>query len=893
MADTFIGVAGGFNARNGPYWISPLIAATVVQTTPYRTLDGGATWTPEAPLTGMAGTQGLGPAGCWFDRQTPGNNGTRLHFLYVLDPGGTGTEDVRYVNYNIATGVWSTPLELATDHNQLSTTSVAFTVVTRSGNIIVGYCDPNSAQSAAWKSTTAGVTFTAIANPFESNEGDIVLGACPNTGDGNDAAILFWDISADAISVKMYDDSANTWTETAIASSMIDTAGGAERDWKEHWSTNTRLSDGHTLLAAWNQIDNAAADIQAWDLTLDSIATPTVTAKTNVVSNLAESGGIGLFIDQVNEHVYATYCKGGTWLATTDVVYRKSTDGMATWSAETVYSTSAADDSRTVFAGAMGSATYGGTFAPMWLRGTDAYIGGGALTLAPVPHAAFVLMLAQESDKDTPVLDITAQNVAEPGAVLTKIERGRERAVLGEPPRAGAGSTHLANYKMQHYDVEHPLPGLALRLNKFVDDVEYNLWTGDLDVPKHSMTNWRPVVDLKAFGRMSRLSGRKVTTALYEDILVGDAIEVVLDAAGVPDSLRDIASGVVTLNYFWASEEDALSLINKLVATEGITADWCEDGLGRFTFRDRNARYTDTRSAVVQNVIVSDASGARPWLSGFDYESGYREIVNQAKHPRKTRLADNSPSVVWSEAANYLLVPNQAITIYATSSEPFKDAITPVLGTDYTVAWGSVTVTLDQTSGSRVGMTFTAGAIGAAFGYDNSTVLAMQLRATSIPQLGTDIVEQNTIPATDSILQYGLKPWTGEMWPDVEWFVIRDNLDAIVAWKQTPRGRITVTVEASLGVDENLLTAARKLGDRLEVIESELGVDAEVWIERVEHEVRAPQRHIATYECSVIHADITANPYDSINNEAYVIPPDIALADTHVSPTQSIMAGAA
>lgn len=869
MVDVFIGNAGGFNTRVGPFWISPTQGTAFIATRPRISIDGGATWNngTETPA------HEAGPFGCWFDRQTPGNNGTKVHFIWVLDPGGGAGEDVRYANYDIATGTWSSPVELVSNHSQLSTTSVAFCAVTRSGNIVVGYCDPNSGLSAAWKSTNGGVSFTSIANPFESNAGDLVLGACPNTGDDNDAAILFWDISADAVSVKMYDDSANTWTETAISSSMIDTAGGAERDWKEHWSASTRLSDGHTLLAAWNQVDNAGADLQTWDLTLASIAAPTVTAKTNVVSNLAESGGVSLFIDQVTDDVYAAYCKGGTWQATTDVVYRKSTDDMGTWGAEVAISTDAADDNRAVFAGAMGTAVYGGHFHPMWLRGADAWIGGSGVELTPTVHGAFVLMLAQEADKDTPVLDITAHNAANPGSTLTKVERGRERAVLGEPPRAGAASTWLANYKMQRYDVEHPLPGLALRLNKFVDEVEYNLWTGDLDVPKHAMTDWRDGVSLKAFGRMARLAGRKVTTALYEDILVGDAIDVVLDAAGIPDALRDISPGTVTLNFFWATEEDAKTLIEKLVMTEGITADWCEDGLGRFVFRDRNARYTDTRSAVVQNVLETSYSASRPWLSGFDYESGYREVVNQAKHIRKTRLEDVSPSVVWSEAANYLLVPDQSITIYATNSEPFKDAITPVLGTDYTVAWGDVTVTLDQTSGSRVGMTFTAGALGAAFGYDGSTVTAMQLRATSIPQLGTDIVEQNTIPATDSIIQYGLKPWTGEMWPDVEWFVIRDNLDAIVAWKQTPRGRITVTVEASLGDDENLLTAARKLGDRLEIIESELGVDAECWIERVEHEIRAPQRHIATYECSVIHADITANPYDSIDNEAYVSPP--------------------
>ncbi len=506
-------------------------------------------------------------------------------------------------------------------------------------------------------------------------------------------------------------------------------------------------------------------------------------------------------------------------------------------------------------------------------------------------HPQFVLMLAEESDPDTPVLDITYQNIANPGEVLTKVERGRERAVLGEPPRAGAASTKLANYKMSRYDVEHPLPGLSIRLNKFVDGDEYNLWTGPIDVPQHQMTNWRPVVNINAFGRLSRLASRKVDTSLYTNITTGTAIGHILDAAGFPSgaNFRDLDSGTVTLNYWWLSQADALSEINKLVATEGVTAEIYEDGFGRLVFRDRNARYTETRSTVAQSTLRS--VNTHPKLSAFEYHSGYREVINKATHVRKTRLADASPSVVWSDASTpaYLLTPGESVTIYATSAEPFTGAITPVLDTDYNVGVGSVTVNLDRTSGSRVGITFTeaSGTAPASFGYNNTALTAIQLRATSIPQLGYDIVEENHIDASASILQYGIRPWAGEVWPDVEWYVMRDILDGVVAMKQNPRGRIEVMVEASNGDDENLLTAARQIGDRVRVIESELGVDAQCWIERVEHEIQAPQRHVARYECSVIEADITTNPFDDIDNSHFVGPGSLVL--THVTPTRTFV----
>ncbi len=143
----------------------------------------------------------------------------------------------------------------------------------------------------------------------------------------------------------MYDDSGDSWTETSIAGSMVDDASHINMDGA------VRHSDSHVLLAAHSNDDSTTDDLRTWDLTVDSIASPTVTAKANVVTDQAESGQAAVFINQQADDVYVAYLKGGQWNVTVDVVYHISTDDMDSWGAEQAYSEQAADDVRRVQAG--------------------------------------------------------------------------------------------------------------------------------------------------------------------------------------------------------------------------------------------------------------------------------------------------------------------------------------------------------------------------------------------------------------------------------------------------------------------------------------------------------------------------------------------------------------
>ena len=123
------------------------------------------------------------------------------------------------------------------------------------------------------------------------------------------------------------------------------------------------MSDGHLILAAWSQYDNAASDLMVWDIT----DAGTITAKTNVITNEAESFLVSVFINQVNDDIYVTYVSGTTAQSLVKTFYQKSTNGGTNWGGEAAMQADAENDIRWVSAGAV-KAAWGGFFQPVWFN---------------------------------------------------------------------------------------------------------------------------------------------------------------------------------------------------------------------------------------------------------------------------------------------------------------------------------------------------------------------------------------------------------------------------------------------------------------------------------------------------------------------------------------------
>jgi len=343
MADTTVDLATTTlpNARNAlwwPYWISPLQGVIAFldswgDPAVRYTLDW---WVSRTKLVLKAGT--WAQMACFFDREIPWCYWTNLHVAYA-DNNGVGTWILSYLKRSFAS-VWTTEISnIATGltWNGTSANNKVTIGITRNYNIILWYV-AGASSTDTYKRTWGVGARSVITNVFEWSTNTDIAHIYPAwaTGDDADAACLFRDVSEDEISVKMYDDSANTRTETSIRATTPESHAVVRNiDWA------IRRSDWHLLIAFMNDMDVATADLMTYDLTLDSIATPTITNKTNVFSNASEAVQPSILINQLNNNVYVCILKNGTWLTSESVVYYLSTDGMATRWGETAYSETA------------------------------------------------------------------------------------------------------------------------------------------------------------------------------------------------------------------------------------------------------------------------------------------------------------------------------------------------------------------------------------------------------------------------------------------------------------------------------------------------------------------------------------------------------------------------
>ncbi len=355
------------STRLGPVWTDEdtgyvfFPEGTVTVTLRYRkTTDGGASWA--APVT--IDTATVIAMDIWFDKWTPGDSGTVIHIWWAESTGHLvhyrsldTSDDSLGTDRTVFTGTSFEPGTTRLNHAITGTKAVG-------GNLYVQFWGDNDGEQDFYRSIDSGVNWTDRLTGGDGNEPDeVLLLPDDDSADNQDVVMLYWDRSADELSIKKYDNSANTWGETSISGSMNDTGNLL------NMSAVVRHSDGHIIVAAWTDLDVATADLKVWDITL---ATPTITAKTDVVTDSDDCAGAALFIDQNTDDLYCAYLgneDGSEVLFTTvTAFYKKSDDGAGTWGAQSAYQEGAADDMRYINAGHSTPGSAAGRFEPVWFN---------------------------------------------------------------------------------------------------------------------------------------------------------------------------------------------------------------------------------------------------------------------------------------------------------------------------------------------------------------------------------------------------------------------------------------------------------------------------------------------------------------------------------------------
>jgi len=371
----------------------------------------------------------------------------------------------------------------------------------------------------------------------------------------------------------------------------------------------------------------------------------------------------------------------------------------------------------------------------------------------------------------------------------------------------------------------------------------YAGYTDDFDVKPEINDRSVPMTCIDALGRFKGVS---VTTPLYQGLRTGDAIGYLLDAVDWPTADRDLDSGASFLPYWWLDDVDAFTALMALADSEGPAALITCDSQGRIVFRDRHHRLTRAPSLTVQATWRS--SGTEPCISSpTAYNHGWQEIINSVSVEVPQRRIEGDLSAVWSTEGQTVVPSGTTLTITARASGPFLGALTPVQDLDYTLLSGTPAISLTRTSGQSTGITITA--------TGDVVIQDLQLRAYAITS--TSVVVSSV--DQQSVDRYGPKSMPDSRLP--AWANIYDAqaiLDLTVAQRAERLPTISVTMRGAGNATRLTECLTRNLSDRVHVVEAHTGLDADCFIEQIQHSVgNGGLEHVTTFGVEKIPPVVT------------------------------------
>lgn len=251
---------------------------------------------------------------------------------------------------------------------------------------------------------------------------------------------------------------------------------------------------------------------------------------------------------------------------------------------------------------------------------------------------------------------------------------------------------------------------------------------------------------------------------------------------------------------------------------------------------------------------------ALSFLEPFGYSHGWRDIVNDVSFDVEERRPQDAYDVVWSSDDTITLTLGQSTTVQAKASDPFRDALDLVIGTDITISGpGTVTTSISRRSGQSTTISITA--IGGTV-----TITHLQVRARPVP-----VARTVKVSAADSvsIQRHGQRsnpddaPWAGQH---------DATAIALLLLAHYAQRRPTVTLRLVSSDEAHLLQIlTRTISDMITIQNGELGLDADFHIESLEHTLaRMPSDEEAATGCE------TRVHYATLGCErtGLIVPPD-------------------
>lgn len=419
---------------------------------------------------------------------------------------------------------------------------------------------------------------------------------------------------------------------------------------------------------------------------------------------------------------------------------------------------------------------------------------------------------------------------------------GRDQFRQTSPAQLGTGQLAVNNSN-RLYSPEASSGPLAGSLDAARPTVAYVTWGGVQYPIFHGRINDYNVhvnrdnrsVDFSFLDDEGSFASTKVTTPLYQGIRTGDAIGAILDAVGWTGA-RSLDPGATIIPYWWLVSTNASDAINDLVKSEGPPAIFYIAPDGTATFRDRTHRLMYDASTQVQahyyapemmDCTAPQVTGRLSFTDGFEYQHGWRDIINAAEFSVDQRAPSGQLAAVWTATQTYVVDGGSSLTITATSADPFIQMRVPAAAAgDYTnTGPGTPSFSLNQTSGAAVQLTITAN--GGQVVLQN-----LQLRAYPVPVVNTVVVSQRD---STSIAQHGEQAYQESVpWCDPQDAAAVATL--IVQRYAQRRPLVALTVAASDPMHYKEIVT-RKVSDLIQITHDEMGLDASFYVEQVQHQI--------------------------------------------------------
>lgn len=496
--------------------------------------------------------------------------------------------------------------------------------------------------------------------------------------------------------------------------------------------------------------------------------------------------------------------------------------------------------------------------------------------------------------------DVSDYTLADPGVAVAGIGRNQDRSY--SPPKAPSLALTLTNYDGR-FSPGGPLalflgrgPAVTLDANWGTDvlgnatdvegddtrhlgdgDTSIRLFTGSsVDMPQRINLE-EQTVEVTALGTMASLVSTSPKTLLYENIRTDEAVTVLLDAAGWPADKREIDTGDTELVAWWLSgQTTCMDALNAIQAAEGAGAAAWEDGDGVFHFEGRQFRENNTRSQEVQwaffdgwqsgNALGDSTSvegdsvtvlgdgavdNALVYVSPAEYTSNPDEVVVSVAATINTRVP-TAVQMVWEYGGTLVLGASEIRDIEVSASDPFKSAITPRDGTDYTITSGSplAGISLLTASGQTVTLRLTAPVGGCTVA--GVTTAGIQVRAVSLPVVSAQTVTSTINTALSSARQGSPNnPLVLDCWPELEANQTLDIVNSMALRYQRERRQITFRVVNMDAIHQYAMYDLRP-SDRVSLYHRHAQLNMLLWVERLEYQIGAAGLMQVTVGCEQV-----------------------------------------